>query len=164
MGSSAVEPAAHFNRMAMFAGLIWAIILHMLGRIALSFLSLSAGQPARQALSGALFFTAFLAYPVALTAVMQERTPVWWNATTHATAGSGLAFIGIFLLSALTSGLWIETALSALALWLLLQVFLPWLRSYKLLRNERGKRKAVWKQLDALQLGQLLFLRIPRLR
>ncbi len=158
-----MESAKHFNRMALLAGLIWAIILHMLSRIVLGMLGMSAGQPARQAISGALFFLAFLAYPVALTAVMQGRTPVWWNAGVHAAAGSGLALIIIFLLSALASGLWIETALSALVLWLVLQVLLPWIRSYKLVREERDKRRAIWKQLDGLDLGQLLFLQIPRL-
>jgi len=143
---------------------MWAVILHVARRTLLIILNLPEGQPTRQAISGALFFVAFLAYPILLNAMMQVRTALWRNPVVHATAGSVLALLGILLISTLGSGMWLEAGLSALSIWILLGMMLPWVSTSEFLKQERSHHKKQWRQLGQLELTQMMFLQIPSLK
>jgi hypothetical protein len=158
-----LDDAKQLNRRALYAGLIWALILHIIRQVILAILNLPAGQPIRQMVTGALFFVVFMSYPMLINGVMQAQTPIWRNPMVHATAGSALALIGLLLISALGTGLWLETAISFLAIWLVLEVMLPWLRGSKFLTQETKQHKKAWRQLGDLTLAQILFLQIPEL-
>ena len=155
---------AHLNPQSLEAGLIWAVILHVARQTLMIILNLPEGQPVQQIISGALFFVAFLAYPMLLNAIMQVKTLCWRNPVVHATAGSVLALIGILLISTLGSGMWLEAGISGLAIWLLLAVMLPWVGASKFLKQERSRHKKQWKRLGQLTLTQLMLLQIPRLK
>ncbi len=159
-----MEPADHVNREVLWAGLFWALILHLARSIALRLLALPQGQPVQQLVAGGLFFIAYLLYPTLLTFVMQGQTPVWINPTIHATAGSLLMLFGLLLLSAATAALWIYVAVTALGIWLLLGVLLPWVRATRWLKQERNRAPGVWKRLADLSLSQWMLLQVPKLR
>ena len=159
-----MEPTAHLNRQALEAGLIWAVILHVARQTLMIILNLPEGQPVQQIISGALFFVAFLAYPMLLNAIMQVKTLCWRNPMVYATAGSVLALIGILLISTLGSGMWLEAGISGLGIWLLLAVMLPWVGASRFLKHERSRHKKQWKRLGQLTLTQLMLLQIPRLK
>ena len=154
----------HLNRQSLEAGLIWAVILHVARQTLLIILNLPEGQPVQQIISGALFFVAFLAYPMLLNAIMQVKTLCWRNPMVYATAGSVLALMGILLISTLGSGMWLEAGVSGLGIWLLLAVMLPWVGASAFLKQERSRHKKQWKRLGLLTLTQMMFLQIPRLK
>ncbi len=143
---------------------MWAVILHAARQTLLIILNLPEGQPVQQIISGALFFVAFLAYPMLLNAIMQVKTLCWRNPMVYATAGSVLALMGILLISTLGSGMWLEAGISGLGIWLLLAVMLPWVGASKFLKQERGGHKKQWKRLGELTLTQMMLLQIPRLK
>ncbi len=159
-----MHPADAFSRKARIAGMIWALVLHIGRGVLLRQLALPRGTPTQQAVAGASFFVAYLLYPTLLTFVMQVQTVVWKNVTVSVTAGSLLTLLGVLLISTVASGLWLEAGLTAAALWLVWEVTLPHARSLRQLQEERNRRQGVWKHLAKLSLGQVLFLRIPRLR
>jgi len=159
-----MDPITRLNRQSLEAGLMWAVVLHVARQVLLIILNLSEGQPAQQIASGALFFVAFLAYPMLLNAIMQVKTSCWRNPMVHATAGSVLALLGILLISTLGSGMWLEATVSGLGIWLLLGTMLPWAGATKFLTQERGHHKKQWKRLGQLTLIQLVFLQIPLLK
>jgi hypothetical protein len=99
-----------------------------------------------------------------INGVMQAQTPLWRNPMIHATAGSALALLGLLFISAAGTGLWIESAVTMLGIWLVLEVMLPWLRGSKFLKTETEQHRQVWRKLGKLTLAQVLFLQIPELR
>lgn len=159
-----MDDARQLNRNALYAGLIWAVVLHLVRQLILTLLNLPQGQPIQQLISGALFFVTFMSYPMLINGVMQAQTPLWRNPMVHATAGSAVALLGLLLISAVGTGRWIESAVALLGIWLVLEVMLPWLRGSKFLKQETTHHKKAWEQLGQLSLAQVMFLQVPELR
>ena len=159
-----MENVKALNRNALRAGVIWAVILHLIRQLALTLLDLPPGQPIQQVVSGALFFIAFLSYPMLINGIMQAQTPVWRNPMIHATAGSATGLLGLLLVSAVGTGLWIESAVILLGIWLVLEVMLPLLRGSKFLKQEADQNRKAWRKLGELKLGHVLFLQIPEIQ